>query len=115
MLEPVQLSGEMMKSPRNRCELLMLVKLRQVKCAQEFALLMYNLLEMLGKTMEFLLLPGSVVYGIGLRLLPVRALNPLMQMGGSQRRGVSWNLSCTGRTRYLKPARSSSPWSPFSE
>lgn len=104
-----------MQSPRNRCGFLMLVKLRQVESVQGFVLLMYNLLKMLGKFMEFLLPSGSAVHGGSLRLLPIRALDPLKRMRGWQRRGTSWDQSGTGRTRSLKPSRSSSPWSPFSE
>ncbi|MEY4704724.1 MAG: hypothetical protein RL042_920 [Nitrospirota bacterium] len=104
-----------MQSPRNRCGFLMLVKLRQAEGAQGFVLFMYKLLEMLDKVMEFLLPPGSAVYGNSFRLLPVHACNPLVRMRGCQRRGSSWDLSCMGRTRYLNPARRSSPWSPFSE
>ncbi len=58
----------------------MLAKLRQLECAQGFVHLMYNLLEMLGKVMEFMLPSGSAVCGNSQRLLPVRTLNPLMQM-----------------------------------
>ena len=49
-----------MQSLRNGCGFLMLEKLRQLECAQGFVHLMYNLLEMLGKVMEFMLLSGSV-------------------------------------------------------
>ena len=93
----------------------MLAKLRQLECAQGFVLLMYNLLEMLGKVMEFMLPQGSAVYGNSLRLLPVRALNPLLRMRAYRRRWTSWDLSRTGRTRHLNPASRPSPWSPFSE
>jgi hypothetical protein len=94
----------------------MLEKLRQLECAQGFVHLMYNLLEMLGKIVEFMLLSGSVVCGNGQRLLPVRTLNPLiMQMRAYRRRWISWDLSSTGRIRYLNSARRPSPWSPFSE
>jgi hypothetical protein len=92
----------------------MLAKLRKLECAQGFVHLMYNLLEMLGKVMEFMLPSGSTISGSGQQLVPVRALNPLMQMG-ARRRWTSWNLSYTGRTRYLDPARHPSPWSPFSD
>ncbi len=93
----------------------MLAKLRQLECALGFVLLMYNLLEMLGKVMEFMLPPGSAVGGNSLRLLPVPALNPLMRLRGHRRRGTSWALSRTGRTHQLNPARCPSPWSPFPE
>lgn len=92
----------------------MLAKLWQLESAQGFVHLMYNLLEMLGKVMEFMLPSGSAISGSGQRLVPVRTLNPLMQMG-ARRRWTSWNLSYAGRTRYLDPARHSSPWSPFSD
>ena len=92
----------------------MLAKLRHLECAQGFVNLMYNLLEMLGKVMEFMLPSGSTIFGNGQPLVPVRTLNPLMQVG-TRRRWTSWNLSCTGRTRYLNPARHPSPWSPFSD
>lgn len=104
-----------MKSPRNRCGFLMLVKLRQSEWAQGFVLLMYNLLELLGQVMEFLLPTGGAMGGNGLRLLPVRARHPLMQMRRGQRRGASWDSSRTERTLSLNSARSASPWSPFSE
>jgi hypothetical protein len=94
----------------------MLEKFRQLECAQGFVHLMYNLLEMLGRVMEFMLLSGGVLCGNGLRLLPVRTLNPLiMQRRIYRRRWISWDVSSAGRTRYLNPARRSSPWSPFSE
>ena len=76
-----------------------------VECAQGFVHLMYNLLEVLGKVMEFILPSGSAGCGNGQRLLPVRALNPLMRMRAYQRRWTSWDLSRTGRTRHLSPAR----------
>ncbi|MCI0427524.1 MAG: hypothetical protein L0Z46_05875 [Nitrospiraceae bacterium] len=104
-----------MRLPRNGCGFLMLAKLRQLECAQGFVHLMYNLLEMLGKVMEFMLPSGSAVYGNGQRLLPVRALSPLMRMRAYRRRWTSWDLSCTGRTRHINPAWHPSPWSPFSE
>ncbi len=104
-----------MQSLRNGCGFLMLVKLRQLKCAQGFVLLMYNYLEMLGKVMEFMLPSGSAVYGNSLRLLPVRALNPLMRARVYRRRRTSWDLPRTGRTRHLNPAIRPSAWSPFSD
>ena len=93
----------------------MLAKMRQLECAQGFVHLMYNLLEMLGKVMEFMLPSGSAVCGNGQRLFPVRSLNPLMRMRAYRRRWTSSDLSRTGRTRHLNPARHPSPWSPFSE
>ncbi len=107
-----------MQSPRNGCGFLMLAKLRQLDCAQGVVHLMYNLcnfLEMLGKVMEFMLPSESAVYGNSQRLLPARALNPFMRMRVYRRRWTSWDLSRTGRTRHLNPARHPSPWSPFSE
>jgi len=100
---------------RNGCGFLMLAKLMQIECAQGFVHLMYNLWEMLGKVMEFMLSSESAGCGEGQRLLPVRALNPLMRMRAYRRRWTSWDLSRTGRTRHLNPARCPSPWSPFSE
>ena len=93
----------------------MLEKLPQLECAQGFVHLMYNLLELLGKTMVFMLPSGSAVCGNGHRLLPVRALNPLTRMREYRGRWTLWDLSCTGRTRHLNPARHPSPWSPFSD
>ncbi len=93
----------------------MLEKLRQLECAQGFVHLMYNLLEMLGKVMEFMLPSGSAVCRNGQRLLPVHALNPLKRMRAYRCRWISWDLSRTGRTRHLNPARHPSPWSTFSE
>lgn len=92
----------------------MLAKLRQLECAEGFVHLRYNLLELLGKVMEFMLQAGSAACGNSQRLLPVRALNPLMEMRACRRRWTSWDLSHTGRTRYLDPAMRPSPWSPFS-
>jgi hypothetical protein len=93
----------------------MLEKMRQLECAQGFVHLMYNLLEMLGKVMEFMLPSGSAVCENGQRLFPVRALNSLMLMRAYRRRWTLSDLSRTGRTRHLNPARHPSPWSPFSE
>ncbi len=93
----------------------MLAKLGQLECAQGFVLLMFNFLEMLGKFMEFMLPLGSAVYGNSLRLLPVRALNPLMRMRVYRRSWISWDLPRTRRTRYLNPAMRPSAWSPFSD
>src|SRR6202795_5050021 len=104
-----------MRLPRNGCGFLMLAKLTQIECAQGFVHLMYNLLEMSGKVMEFMLPSGSATCRDGQRLLPVRALNPLKRMRAYRRRWTSWDLSRTGRTRHLNPARCPAPWSPFSE
>ena len=104
-----------MQSPRNGYGFLMLAKQKQLECAQGFVHLMYNLLELLGKVMEFMLPVGSAACVNSQRLLPVRALNPLMQMRGYRLRWTSWDLSRTGRTRYLNPAMRPSPWNPFSE
>jgi hypothetical protein len=93
----------------------MLAKLQQLECAQGFVHLMYNFLKLLGKAMEFMLPSASAVCGNGQRLLPVRALNPLMRMRENRGRWTSWDLSCTGRTRHLNPARHPFPWSPFSD
>ena len=93
----------------------MLAKLRQSECAQGFVHLMYDFLEMFGKVMEFMLPPGSAVCGNGQQLFPVRARSPLMRMSAYRRRWTSRDLSRTGCARYLKPARYSFPWSPFSE
>jgi len=83
----------------------MLAKLMQVECAQGFVHFMYNRLEMLGKVTEFMLPSGSAGCGDGQRLLPVRALNSLMRMRAYRRRWTSWDLSRTGRTRHLNPAK----------
>lgn len=104
-----------MQSSRNGCGFSMLAKLGKLECAQGFVHLMYNLLELLGKVMEFMLPSGSAVYGNSQRLLPVRILNPFMQVRRDRRSGTSWNLSSTGRTRQHNPARRSSPWGQFSE
>ena len=108
MLEPVD-PGIQMQSTRNGCGFLMLAKLRQLECAQGFVHLMRNLLELLGEVTEFMLPSGSTVCGNGQRLLPVRALNPFMRTRVYRRRWTSWDLSRTGRTRYLNPARHPSP------
>lgn len=104
-----------MQSSRNGCGFSMLAKLGQLDCAEGFVHLMYTFLEMLDKIMEFMLPSGNEVYGNGLGLLPVRSLNSLMRVRGYRRSGASWNLSRTGRTRQLNPARYSSPWGQFSE
>lgn len=93
----------------------MLAKLWQLECAQGFVHLMYNLLEMLGKFMDFMLPSGSVVARSSQRLLPVRTPNHLMRMRMVRRSVTPWSLSGTGRTRHFSPARRSSSWSPFSE
>ena len=93
----------------------MLVKFRQlVGCVQEFIYLMYNFLEMLGEVIEIMLPSRGAVCGNNQRLLPVRTLNPLMQMNAYRRRWISWDLSRTGHTRHLNPARHPSLWSPYS-
>lgn len=115
MLEPVQRYRDTMQPPKNGCGYLMLAKLRQLECAQGFVHLMYNLVEMLGKVVEFMLPSESVVCGNSRQLLPVRAQNPLMQVRVQRHRWTSWDLSRTGRTRRLDPARHPFPWSPYSE
>ena len=79
----------------------MLAKLRQLECAQGFVHLMYNLLEMLDKSMEFMLPSRSAVYGNGQRLLPVRTLNPLMPMRAYRRRQMDIEGSVQHRTYSL--------------
>jgi hypothetical protein len=91
-----------MQSQRNGCRFLMLVKLRQLECAQGFV---HLILETLDKVMKFILLSGSAVYGNSQELLPVRTLNSLIQMRPYRRRWTSWDLSHTGQTRHLNPAR----------
>jgi len=94
----------------------MLAKLRQlIECVQGLVHLMYNFLEMLGEVIEIMLPSRGAVYGNSQRLLPVRTMNPLMQMNTYRRRWTSWDLSRTGHTRHLNPARHPSPWSPYSE
>jgi hypothetical protein len=93
----------------------MLVKLRQLECAQGFVHLMHNLLEMLDKVMEFILPSGRSVCGNSQELLPVRILNPLIQTRPYRRRGASWDLSSTGQTRHLNPTRHPFPSSSYSE
>jgi hypothetical protein len=105
-----------MQTQRNGYGLLMLAKLRQVVCVQGFIyFMMYNLLEMLGKVMEFMVPLGSAGYGDSRRLLPVRARNPLIRMRVDRRQWASWDPSRTGRTRHLNPARHPFPSSPPSE
>ena len=70
----------------------MLAKLRQSEGAQGFIYFMYNLLEMLGKVMEFMLPSESAVHGNSQRLLPVHALNPLIRMRVDRRRWASRDL-----------------------
>jgi hypothetical protein len=93
----------------------MLAKLRQSEGAQGFIYFMYNLLEMLGKVMEFMLPSESAVHGNSQRLLPVHALNPLIRMRVDRRRWASRDLSHSGRTRHLNPARYPFLISPYSE
>jgi hypothetical protein len=113
MLEPLSDPGILMQSLRNGCGFLMLAKLRQLECAQGFVHLIYNLLGMLGKVMEFTLPSGSAICGNGQWLIPVRALNPLMRMRAYRRRWTSSDLPRTGCTRQLNPARHLAPSSPF--
>ncbi len=87
----------------------MLAKLTQIECAQGFVHLMYNLLEMSGKVMEFMLPSGSATCRDGQRLLPVRALNPLKRMSAYRRRWTSWDLSRTGRTQSSQSSKVSIP------
>ena len=98
-----------MQSQRNGCGLLMLAKLRQLERAQGFIYCMCNLSEMLGKVTEFVLPSGNAVCGNSQRLLPVRALNPLIRMRLDRRRWASRVLSRSGRTWHLNPARHPSP------
>src|SRR5438046_2424032 len=105
-----------MRLPQDGCGISMLAKLRQLECAQGFAQIMYNLLEMLGKAMEFMLPSGSAVWcGDGQRRPPICALNPLMRMREHRGRWTSWDLPCTGRSRHLNTARHPSLSSPLSE
>lgn len=93
----------------------MLVKLRQLECARGFVHLMYKFLEMLGKFMELMLPSGGAVYGDSERLVPIRTEASLRQMRVHRRRGTLMDLSRSGRTRHLHPARHPFPWSPYSE
>jgi hypothetical protein len=93
----------------------MLAKLRQLEFALGFVHLMYHLVEVLGKVVEFMLPSGSAVCGNSRQLLPVRAQNSLMQVRAHRYRWTSWDLSRTGRTRHLDPASHPFPWSPYSE
>jgi hypothetical protein len=104
-----------MQSQRNGCGFLMLVKLRQLECVQGFVHLMDNLLEVLGKVMEFILPSGRAVCGNSQELLPVRILNPLIQMRPYRRRWTLWDLSSIEQPRHLNPARHPSPSSQYSE
>ena len=88
---------------------LMLAKLRQLECVQGFVHLMYSLLEILGKFIELMLPSRNVASDNGQQLLPVRAMNPLMQMRAYRGRRISMDLSRTGRTRYLNPSSRPSP------
>jgi hypothetical protein len=92
----------------------MLANSRQLDCAQGLVRLMLHLLEMVDKVTEFLSPSGRADFGNGQRLLPVRALNPLMRMGVYRRSWTPWDLSRAEGTRSLTPARRPSPWSPFS-
>ena len=82
----------------------MLAKLRQLEGAQGFIYLMYNLMEMLGKVMEFMLPSGSAVHGNSQRLLPVRTLNPLMRMRVDRRR---WSFEGSIALRTYPSSQSS--------
>lgn len=93
----------------------MLAKLRQLECVQGFVQVMYNLVEILGKVVEFMLPSGSAVCGNSRQLLPVHAQNPLMQVRAYRHRWTSWDLSRTGRTRHLDPAGHPFPRNPYSE
>ena len=115
MLEPVQRSGDTMQSQRNGCRFLMLAKLSQLECAQGFIHLMYNLVEMLGQVMEFMIPSRGAVWGNSRQLLPVRTQSPLMQMRAYRRRWISRDISSTERTSHLNPARRPLPWSSYSE
>ena len=115
MLEPVQRSGDTMQSQRNGCRFLMLAKLSQLECAQGFIHLMYNLVEMLGQVMEFMIPSRGAVWGNSRQLLPVRTQSPLMQMRAYRRRWISRDISSTERTSHLNPARRPFPWSSYSE
>jgi hypothetical protein len=94
---------------------MMLVKLRQLECAQGFVHLMYILLKMLDKVMEFIMLSGRAVCGSSQELLPVRTLNPLIRMRLYRRRWTSWDLSRTGLTSHLNPLSHPFQSNPYSE
>jgi hypothetical protein len=83
----------------------MLAKLSQLECVQGSVHLVDNLLEMLGKIVEFMLPSGSAVCGNSIQLLPIRTQNPLIEVRKYRRRWTSWDLLRTGRTRHLNPAR----------
>ena len=104
-----------MLSLRNGCGFLKLAKLRQLECAQGFIYFMYNLLEMLGKVMEFIWPSRSAVWGDSPQLLPVRAPNPLIQRSLYQRRWASQEVSRIAHTHHLNPARPAFPSSPYPE
>jgi len=93
----------------------MLANLRQLQRRTGFVLFMYKVLEMLGKVATIMLPLENALHGYGLRPVPLRALNPLMRMRGSQRRWNSRDLPRIGRTRHLNPAKRPSSWSPFPE
>jgi hypothetical protein len=93
----------------------MLAKLRKLECTQGFVHLMYKFLEMLGKFMELMLPSGGTVCGGNERMVLVRTRNSLMQMRVYRRHGISVDVSRSGRTRHLNPARHPFPWSPYSE
>src|SRR5256885_15477989 len=99
-----------MRLPQDGCGFSMLAKLRQLECAQGFVHLMYNLLEMLGKAMEFMLPSGSAVwYGNGQRRPPICAPDPLLRVREQRGRGTSWDPPRTRRTRPLHPGKHPSP------
>ena len=93
----------------------MLAKLRKLECTQGFVHLMYKFLVMLGKFMELMLPSGGAVGGGSERMVPVRTGGSLMRMRMYRRQGISVDLSRSGRTRHLNPARHPFPWSPYSE
>jgi hypothetical protein len=93
----------------------MLAKLRKSECAQGFVHLMYKFLEMLGKFMELMLPSGGTVCRGSERMVPVRTQDSLTRMREYRRQGTSVDLSRSGRTRHLNPARHPFPWSPYSE
>ncbi len=93
----------------------MLAKFMQLKCAQGFLYFMYNLLEMLGKVMEFMWPSRSAVWGNSQQLVPVRALNPPLRRISHRRQGATWEPSRTGHTRHLNPAKPPFPSNPYSE
>lgn len=88
---------------------LMFAKLRKLESVQWFVHLMHNLLETLVRVMEFMLLPGGAVWGIGQPLLLVRAPNALNRARAYRSRWPSWDLSRNGRTYHLNLAGYPSP------